>query len=84
MPASVRTGHNDLPRLVPLSGDVVPHRIIIAPLAAIYALLTALCGIEATAIVLAVAGAFAVLAYAFVPPVRARTDTHVAGSRHHG
>lgn len=82
MPAVVRTVHNGLPRLVPRSGDVVPHRIIIAPLAAVYALLTAVCGIEATAIVLAVTGVFALLAHAFVAPVRARTDTPIAGSRY--
>jgi hypothetical protein len=45
----------------------VPHRIIIAPLAAIYVLLAAVCGIESTAVVLAAAGIFAVLAYAFAP-----------------
>jgi hypothetical protein len=84
MPASVRIVHNHLPRLAPLLGGVVPHHIIIAPLAIIYVLLTAVCGIEATALVLGATAIFAVLAYAFVPPVRAPGSAHIAGSRRHG
>jgi hypothetical protein len=60
---------------MPRSEDIVPHHIMIAPLAAIYTLLTAVCGIEAAALVLGAAGIFAVLAYAFVPDGPPRGDT---------
>lgn len=59
----------------------MPHHIVLAPLAVIYALLIAVCGLQSTAIVLAGATSFAVLAYAFVPPQRPHDAAPRAGSR---
>lgn len=59
----------------------MPHHIVLAPLAVIYALLTAVCGLQSTAMVLTAAASFAVLAYAFVPPQRPYDAAPRAGSR---
>ena len=63
------------------SGGFVPHCIIVAPLAAIYALLIAVCGIEAAAIVLGTSGTFAVLIYVFTPSGASRGTAQFAAFR---
>jgi hypothetical protein len=58
----------------------MPHRIMLVPLAIIYAFLTAVCGLQSTGIVLAAAAVFAVLAYAFVPDRLPRHAGRIVGS----
>lgn len=51
----------------------MPSRLILAPLAVAYTMLTLVCGIEATAIVSVIASVFAIATRAFVVNGRAST-----------